>query len=149
MLKQIRNLAFCVALGAAPIVLTPVLSHAQQVNEDQRAYQAGFQNGVNDAQRNRPMNNTTSDWHGDRVNFYQQGYQKGYESVRGHEHEAMRGPAPANYQGEDRRAYDAGFQNGVNDAQRHHAMNMGTGDWHGDRLNIYQQGYEQGYHSVR
>ena len=57
--------------------------HAQQVNEDQRAYQTGYQNGVNAARDNRPMNNNTDDWHGDRLNVYQQGYQQGYNSVRG------------------------------------------------------------------
>jgi hypothetical protein len=143
MLKQIRNLTFCVALGAAPFVISPAIAHAQQVNEDQRAYQTGFQNGVNDAQRGRQMNMSTGDWHGTRLNMYQEGYQKGYESVKGHEHEGMRGAAA--YQGEDRKAYDAGYQRGVDDAEHHRAMNNGTGDWHGDRLNIYQEGYQQGY----
>ena len=149
MLRQVRNLTLCFALGAAPMVFSPVMGYAQQVNEDQRAYQAGFQNGVNDAQRGRPMNNTTSDWHGDRVNIYQQGYAKGYESIKGHEPMRGFGPGPAAYQGEDRKAYDAGYQHGIEDAQHRRAMNMSTSDWHGDRVNIYQQGYEQGYRSVR
>ena len=28
------------------------------------------------------MNDSTDDWHGDRVNIYQQGYHEGYDSVR-------------------------------------------------------------------
>ncbi len=149
MLKQVRSLAFCLALGAAPLVISPVMAHAQQVNEDQRAYQTGFQNGVNDAQRNRPMNMSTSDWHGNRVNLYQQGYQKGYESVKGHEHEAMGMHGGAAFQGEDRKAYDSGYERGVHDAESRRPMNMNTDDWKGDRLHAYQTGYEQGFHSVR
>ena len=77
----LRSLAFFAALGITPVVVSPVVMHAQQVNEDQRAYQVGYQNGVNAARANRPMNMSTDDWHGDRVNFYQQGYQAGYNSV--------------------------------------------------------------------
>ena len=144
--KQLRNIAFSVALGVTPVLLAPVVMPAQQVNEDQRAYQAGYQNGVNAARINRPMNNSTDDWHGDRVNFYQQGYQAGYNSVRGggygeHANQYDRDP-------QRERAYQTGYQNGINAAQRNRPMNANTDDWHGDRLQAYQQGYEQGYRSV-
>jgi hypothetical protein len=147
MLKQIRNLAFCLALGAAPIVVTPVLVHAQAVDQDQRAYQMGYQNGVNDAQEGRAMNMQTSDWHGNRVNLYQQGYQKGYDSVKGYGRQNAFNPGQ--YQGEDQAAYQAGYQNGLNDGRNNRAMNMATDNWHGDRLNIYQRGYQQGFDSAR
>ncbi len=145
MLKQLRNLAFCLALGAAPVVVSPVLMHAQDVDQDQRAYQMGYQNGVNDAQAGRPMNMQTSDWHGNRVNIYQHGYQKGYDSVKGYGKQGAFNPNM--YQGEDQQAYQAGYQNGMNDAHNNRTMNMATDNWHGDRLNIYQKGYQQGYDS--
>lgn len=147
MLKQLRNLAFCVALGATPFYLAPVSAHAQQVDEDQRAYQMGYQNGVNDAQDGRPMNLKTDDWHGNRVNIYQRGYQKGYDSVKGYGREGAFNPNQ--YQGEDQQAYQAGYQNGMNDARNSRAMNMATDNWHGDRLNIYQRGYQQGYDTAK
>jgi hypothetical protein len=124
-----------------------MLAHAQQVDQDQRAYQIGYQNGVNDAQQGNAMNLKTDDWHGNRLNIYQKGYQKGYDSVKGYgEHGAMN---PNQYQGEDQQAYQAGYQNGMNDAHNNRAMNMATDNWHGDRVNIYQRGYQQGYDSVR
>ena len=141
--KQLRGLAFYVALGVTPVLLCPVVMQAQQVNEDQRAYQAGYQNGVNAARANRPMNMSTGDWHGDRVNFYQQGYQAGYNSVRGGDRDGQYAKDP-----ERQRAYQTGFQNGVNAAQRNRPMNANTDDWHGDRLQAYQEGYERGYRSV-
>ena len=49
MKKQLRSLAFFVAFGITPVAVCPVVMHAQQVNEDQRAYQTGYQNGVNAA----------------------------------------------------------------------------------------------------
>ena len=147
MVKQLRNLAFCLALGATPFCAAPVVAHAQQVDQDQRAYQMGYQNGVNDAQGGRPMNMTTDDWHGNRVNIYQRGYQKGYDSVKGYGTQG--GLNPNQYQGEDQQAYQAGYQNGTNDAHNGRAMNMATDNWHGDRVNIYQRGYQQGYDSAR
>jgi hypothetical protein len=81
MKKQMRNIAFMLGMALAPLTLSPVLLHAQQVNEDQRAYDAGYQNGVNDARRHKGMNLTTSDWHGDRLDAYQRGYEQGYQSV--------------------------------------------------------------------
>jgi ribosome modulation factor len=140
----LRSLAFFAALGITPVVVSPVVMHAQQVNEDQRAYQVGYQNGVNAARANRPMNMSTDDWHGDRVNFYQQGYQAGYNSVRGGgERDGQYAKDP-----ERQRAYQTGYQNGVNAAERNRPMNANTDDWHGDRLQAYQEGYEHGYHSV-
>lgn len=147
MKKQLRNLAICVALGATPFYAAPVLCQAQQqVDQDQRAYQMGYQKGVNDAQSGKAMDMTTDDWHGNRVNIYQKGYQKGYDSVKGYT-SAHNGPDQ--YQGEDRRAYEAGYQNGVNDATNNRNMNVSTDNWHGDRVNIYQQAYRQGYSSVK
>lgn len=147
MVKQLRNLAFCAALAITPFSLGPVLAHAQTQSElDQRAYQTGYQNGVNAAQNNRPMNPNTDDWHNQRLTIYQQGYQQGYNSVRG-----VRGRengfagAPVQYQGEDQRAYQAGYQNGFNAGKDNRNMNMNTDDWHGNRYNIYQQGYQAGY----
>ena len=87
------------ALSATPFCVSPIVAHAQDVDQDQRAYQMGYQNGVNDAQEGRPMNLKTDDWHGNRVNIYQRGYQKGYDSVKGYN---TRGAARSNqYQGED------------------------------------------------
>jgi ribosome modulation factor len=149
MKKQMRNIAFMLGMALAPLTLSPVLLHAQQVNEDQRAYDAGYQNGVNDARRHKAMNLTTSDWHGDRVNFYQDGYRKGYASAAGY---PTGGPAVGEHvhydDAEAQRAYDTGYENGVHAREENRPMNPTTGDWHGDRLDAYQRGYEQGYQSV-
>ena len=145
--KQLRNLALCLALGATPFCAAPIVAHAQDqdVDQDQRAYQMGYQNGVNDAQAGRAMNLKTDDWHGNRVNIYQRGYQKGYDSVKGYGSQGAFNPNQ--YQGEDQQAYQAGYQNGMNDAHSGRAMNIATDNWHGDRLSIYQRGYQQGYDS--
>ncbi len=143
--KQLRSVAFYAVLVATPALLCPLVMHAQQVNEDQRAYQAGYQNGVNAARNNRPMNNNTDDWHGNRLNLYQQGYQAGYNSVRGGVGE--RGAEFAK-DPERQRAYQTGYENGVNAAEHNRPMNANSGDWHGDRLQAYQEGYERGYQSV-
>lgn len=147
--KHLRNLAICVALGTIPFYAAPVFSYGQQqqVDQDQRAYQIGYQNGVNDAQSGKAMDMTTDDWHGSRLNIYQRGYQKGYDSVKGYAPQGANGPSQ--YQGEDRRAYEAGYQNGVNDARNNRNMNVSTDNWHGDRLNIYQQAYREGYDSAK
>ena len=58
-------------------------------------------------------------------------------------------PVPMHAQNEMHRAHDAGYQNGVNDARHNRAMNPNTDDWHGDRLEAYRHGYEEGYRSVR
>ena len=150
MKKQLRSIAFMLGIGLAPLCLSPVLLHAQQVNEDQRAYDTGYQNGVNAARRNQPMNLNTGDWHGDRLNAYQRGYREGYESITGH-HAGDHGyvAAPHFQDEESERAYQTGYQNGVRDAERNRAMNPSTGDWHGDRLQAYQQGYQRGYEATR
>ena len=148
MKKPLRTIAFLLGIGFVSLVLSPMFLHAQQVNQDQRAYDTGFQNGVNDARQHKPMNLSTSDWHGDRVNLYQNGYRKGYASAAGY----AEGPSAARAHYEDpeaQRAYDAGYQNGVRDRERNHAMNPSTGDWHGDRLAAYQRGYEEGYRNTR
>ena len=143
--KQLRSFAFGIALVVTPVALCPVLMQAQQVNEDQRAYQTGYQNGVNAARANRPMNNSTDDWHGDRLTAYQQGYQEGYNSVR-----SAYGERGGQYtkDPERERAYQTGYQNGVNAAQHNRPMNMNSDDWHGDRLQAYEEGYQKGYRSI-
>ena len=93
------------------------------------------------------MNMHTGDWHGNRLDIYHRGYQKGYDSVKGYGSQGANGPGQ--YQGEDRRAYQAGYQNGINAARNNRNMNISTDDWHGDRVNIYQQAYREGYNSVR
>ena len=147
MKKQLRSIAFILGMALVPLTFTPVLLHAQQQpNEDQRAYDAGYQNGVNDARAHKQMNLTTSDWHGDRVNFYQNGYRKGYASAAGYPVAGEPMGAPPHYADpEAQRAYDAGVQNGMRDREHNRAMNANTGDWHGDRLEAYQRGYEEGY----
>lgn len=144
MKKQLRSIAFLLGIALAPLTFSPVLLHAQ--NENQRAYDAGYQNGVNDARAHRPMNLSTGNWHGDRLNDYQNGYRKGYASAAGYPTagEPM-GAHPHYADPEAQRAYDAGLQNGTRDREDHRAMNPSTGDWHGDRLEAYQRGYEQGY----
>ena len=52
-------------------------------NYDPRAYQAGYNNGVNDRMRNKPLNLTTGNWHGVNLQNYQRGYQDGYRSGGG------------------------------------------------------------------
>ena len=143
--KQLRSFAFGIALVVTPVALCPVLMQAQQVNEDQRAYQTGYQNGVNAARANRPMNNSTDDWHGDRLTAYQQGYQEGYNSVR-----SAYGERGGQYtkDPERERAYQTGYQNGVNAARNNRPMNMNSDDWHGDRLQAYEEGYQKGYRSI-
>lgn len=156
MKKQLRSIAFILGIALAPLCLSPVLLHAQQVNQDQRAYDTGYQNGVNAARRNQPMNMNTDDWHGNRLNDYQRGYRAGYDSIAGNGQYGRRDDdhgrgyvnAPQYQDQESQRAYQTGYQNGLRDAQRNHAMNPRTDDWHGDRLQAYQQGYEQGYNSV-
>lgn len=143
MKKQLRSIAFILGIGLAPLCLSPVLLHAQ--NENQRAYDAGYQNGVNDARAHREMNNHTDNWHGDRVNDYQRGYMEGYRSVDGgHDHE-MGAHAPY-ADPEAQRAYESGFQNGVHDRERNRPADANSNDWHGDRLSAYQRGYDDGYH---
>jgi len=128
--KRLGTLFLMIGLSLVPVSFLPRQAHAQQ-DEVKRAYDAGYQNGVNDARRNRPMNMKTDDWHGDRLTAYQRGYREGYDSAAGyrgeHEHHNYTDP-------EAQRAYQAGYQNGARDAERNHQMNPRTDDWHGDRL---------------
>jgi hypothetical protein len=134
-------------MGVALILLhlSPIAVEAQQ-NQVQRARDAGYQNGVNDARNNRPMNLNSNDWHGDRLTAYQQAYQEGYWSVRG-------GGGENGWQvyqdPEAQRAYRNGYQNGLRAQQNNRPMNLNTDDWHGNRLAAYQHGYQQGYGSVQ
>lgn len=150
MKKQLRTIAFMLGMAFVPLCLSTVFLHAQQVDEEKRAYDAGYQNGVNDARRHKPMNLSTSDWHGDRVNAYQDGYRKGYASASGYaEGQPMAEARPHFDDPEAQRAYDTGYQNGVRAREQNRAMNPSTGDWHGDRLQAYQRGYEDGYRGAR
>ena len=141
--KRLGTLFLMIGLGLAPVYLSPLPAQAQQ-DEMQRAYDTGYQNGVNAARRHEPMNLNTGDWHGDRLTSYQRGYREGYESAAGYhgdrDHHAYGDP-------EAERAYQTGYQNGLRDAERNRQMNPRTDDWHGDRLTAYQEGYEQGYRS--
>jgi len=58
-----------------------------QNTEDQKAYQAGYRNGTRDREGNRPMNLSTDDWRGDRLEAYRKGYEQGYRGIRGGEHD--------------------------------------------------------------
>lgn len=50
--------------------------------ESQRAWQAGYANGMNAGRNHQPLNMETGDWHGDRLTAYQDGYRDGYRSGR-------------------------------------------------------------------
>src|ERR1700756_2137797 len=87
MLKNFRNAALALAIGAAPLLMVPLQAHAQWYgygqnnNDTQRAYQAGYNNGVNDRSRNKPLNLKTDNWRGVNLQAYERGYQEGYRSV--------------------------------------------------------------------
>jgi len=151
MKKQLRVVALIAGIGLALLCFAPTYLLAQ--SEDQQAYQVGYQNGSSAARNHQPMNMNTGDWHGDRLNAYQRGYQEGYRSVEGHErweHEQYAGgPVPERWHdSESQKAYQAGFANGVTDAQNRRTMRPNSEDWHGERLTAYQEGYERGYHTV-
>jgi ribosome modulation factor len=140
MLRTASKVVLMLILGATPVVVTPRAAYPQTSSE-QRAYQAGFQNGQNDRSRNRPMNLTTDNWQGQNLTAYRRGYEDGYRG-RGN------GPigAPTVYTTDaERRAYQAGFQNGQNDHSRNKPMNLKTDNWNGQNLTAYQRGYEDGY----
>jgi len=140
--KRFGIVLLTIGVALTLLYLSPVTLSAQQ-NEIQRAHNTGYQNGVNDARSNRPMNLNTNDWHGDRLTAYQQGYEEGYRSIRGggaNGWQTYRDP-------EAQRAYQTGYQNGLHDWQNHRSMNLNTNDWHGDRLTAYQKGYQEGYRS--
>jgi len=151
MKRNLRVVALLAGIGVALVCVASTNLLAQ--NEDQQAYQAGYQNGIAAARDHRPMNPNTYDWHGDRLTAYQRGYEQGYRSVEGHErweHEQYAGgPVPDHWHdAETQKAYQSGFANGVTDAQNRRAMRPNSEDWHGDRLTAYQEGYERGYHSI-
>jgi hypothetical protein len=217
MLQNLRRFVFALALGAMLFMMVPVRAHAQygQSSAEQRAYQAGYNNGVNDANQHKPLNLTTGNWKGVNLQAYQRGYQAGYRNEnrtvsggnggegngrdRDHDrdHDADRDPGRDDHdrghdgdrdrdrEGRDRdhdadrdrgrddrdrdhdadrdrdkggnsypqnspqqRAYQAGYNNGVNDANQHKALNLTTGNWKGLNLQAYQRGYEAGYRSI-
>ncbi len=139
---RLRSVALMIGLGLVLVYLEPTTLHAQDV-QAQRAYEAGYQNGVNDARQNKPMNNSTDDWHGDRLTAYQRGYREGYASIAGYRHGGHRNHNYADP--EAQKAYEAGYRDGMRDGQNSRTMHPDTDDWHGDRLTAYQEGYEEGY----
>jgi hypothetical protein len=178
MLRNLRNfaLALALALGVAPLLMVPVQAHAQwngygqNNNDTQRAYQAGYNNGVNDRNRNKSMNLRTDNWKGINLQSYERGYREGYRSSGGYgrgnggyeggdrdrdrdRDEAYHGGSPygggpygGNGQNNDtQRAYQAGFNNGVNDRNKNKSMNLRTDNWRGVNLQAYERGYQDGY----
>jgi hypothetical protein len=195
MLQNLRRFVFALALGATLFMMAPVQAHAQygQNSTEQRAYQAGYNNGVNDANQHKPLNLTTGNWKGSNLQAYQRGYQAGYRSEnrnlnggnggegnrrdrdhdgdrdrdhdrdpdadrdrgrddrdRDHDadHDRDRGGNAYPQNSAQQRAYQAGYNNGVNDANQHKALNLTTGNWKGVNLQAYQRGYEAGYRSI-
>jgi hypothetical protein len=189
MLKAGMKLVLAAALAATPVVVLPQVAQAQQP-DTQRAYQAGYNNGVNDRNQNKPLNLKTGNWQGINLNAYRQGYENGYRSAarsgygpysggygqngqygqdndrwRGHHDDDDRdrdrngynqgyypqgayGPNGNQAYGQNndtQRAYQAGFNNGVNDRSRGKGLNLKTDNWHGINLNAYRQGYQDGY----
>ncbi len=154
MLKIASRIMLALALCAAPALITPAL--AQHTDAERRAYQAGYQNGVNDHNRNKPLNLKTGNWKGQNLVAYRRGYEDGYRS-RGNRHDTYdhdrnndrghdRYGAPGTQRTDaERRAYEAGYQNGVNDRNRNKPLNLTTGNWKGQNLTAYRQGYEEGY----
>ncbi len=191
MLRTATKIVLVLALGATPMLIAPQPAHAQ-TSAEQRAYQAGFQNGVNDRNQNKPLNLKTDNWHGQNLNAYERGYEdgyrhrgsghhgynnhgysndgynnhgydnRGYNNGYGYGHDGdhdrddqARGGWNGNggYVGSstgyatdaERRAYQAGFQNGQNDRRQNKSLNLKTDNWKGQNLVAYQHGYEDGY----
>lgn len=171
MFKTGMKIILGIALAVTPIAFVSQPAHAQS-GDEQRAYNAGHQNGVNDRNQNKPLNLKTGNWHGQNLAAYQRGYEDGYRSAgrpeRGardddryrehdrdgdhHEdHDRDRDRDRNDYRGAQnwtdaqRRAYQAGFQNGVNDRSRNKPLNLTTGNWHNENLPVYQEGYQDGY----
>lgn len=186
MFKTATKIVLTIALGATPVLFTPPRAHAQ-TDAQQRAYQAGYNNGVNDRNQNKPLNLKTDNWHGANLSVYERGYEDGYRGQGngsyygnngyGHhrDHDAddrdrdrddERGynnngaydnggyynnggyvGAPGNYGHTDaeRRAFQAGYQNGINDRRQNKPLNLKTDNWHGQNLSAYERGYESGY----
>lgn len=154
MLRRVTKLVLVVALGCVPVLFSPQHSYAQ-TSAEERAYQAGYQNGVNDRNRNKPLNLKTDNWHGQNLSAYQWGYKDGYNH-RGNGRYPGYGGNPTSYKENsgygqmyqtdaERRAYQAGFQNGQNDRQKNKQMNLKTDNWKGQNLTAYQKGYQDGY----
>jgi hypothetical protein len=140
MLRTASKTVLMLILSATLVAVTSRAAYPQTGSE-QRAYQAGFQNGQNDRSRNKPMNLKTDNWQGQNLTAYQRGYADGYRG-RGN------GPigARTGYTTDaERRAYQAGFQNGQNDRGRNKPMNLKTDNWQGQNLTAYQRGYADGY----
>jgi hypothetical protein len=180
MLRTAAKIVLVLALGATPTLVVPRAAYAQN-DAAQRAYQAGFQNGVNDRNQNKPLNLRTDNWHGQNLTAYQRGYEDGYRNRGngrygydnrsynngyGHDHDGdhdrddqARGGwdgnggyvgGPAGYATDaERRAYQAGFQNGQNDRRQNKSLNLKTDNWKGQNLSAYQRGYEDGYRNGR
>jgi ribosome modulation factor len=161
MFKTGMKLVLAAVLAATPVVILPTVAQAQQPNT-QAAYQAGYNNGVNDRQHNKPLNLTTGNWRGVNLEAYQHGYQDGYRraSASGHYYNngyggpayggpGYGGPAYGAQNYDTQRAYQAGYNNGVNDRMRNRPLNLSTGNWHGVNLEAYQRGYREGYHGRR
>jgi len=213
MFKSGMKLVLTAALAATPMVVLPQVAQAQQP-DTQRAYQAGYNNGVNDRNQGKALNLKTGNWHGINLQAYQQGYENGYRSAgtaynngqrygypqagygygqygnngygqygnnnerwhrdhrdrdRDHDRDRDRDRDRYNqgYYGNGgyypqagygvygngayannsalQRAYQAGYNNGVNDRMRNKPLNLKTGNWHGVNLNSYRRGYEDGY----
>jgi hypothetical protein len=179
MLRTATKIVLVLALGATPVLIAPPSAQAQ-TSAEQRAYQAGFQNGVNDRNQNKPLNLRTDNWHGENLSVYQRGYEDGYRhrgngqygnhgydnrsynNGYGYDHDGdhdrddqARGGWNGNggYVGNsagyntdaERRAYQAGFQNGQNDRRQNKSLNLKTDNWKGQNLSAYQRGYEEGY----
>jgi ribosome modulation factor len=132
MLKISTNIVLAVAVFATSVLIAPIPAQAQN-DAQQRAYEAGYQNGVNDRSQNKPLNLSTDNWHGQNLNIYQRGYEDGYSKRSYGRNDAQQ------------RAYQAGYQNGVNDRNQNKPLNLSTDNWHGQNLNIYQRGYKEGY----
>ena len=169
MLRTATKIVLVLALGVTPVLIAPRSAKAQ-TSAEQRAYQAGFQNGVNDRNQNKPLNLKTDNWKGQNLTAYQRGYEDGYRhrgngqygnnNGYGHDGDHDRDDqaragwngnggyvgAPAGYATDaERRAYQAGFQNGQNDRRQNKSLNLKTDNWKGQNLTAYQRGYEEGY----
>jgi ribosome modulation factor len=156
MFKSGIKMMLVIALAAAPIALVP--QHAQAQTEAERnAYQAGYNNGVNDREHNKPLNLKTDNWKNENLQAYERGYEDGFHSrqqgdwwkYRGSDAEGYanwRDDQPGvNASDAERRAYQAGFNNGMNDRDHNKPLNLKTDNWHGQNLEIYRRGYEDGY----
>ena len=139
MLKLATKIVLAVAVFATSVFIAPTPAQAQN-DAQQRAYQAGYQNGVTDRNQNKPLNLSTDNWRGQNLNAYQRGYEDGY-GKRGNGRET----GAYGQNGAQQRAYQAGYQNGVNDRNQNKRLNLATDNWHGQNLNAYQRGYKEGY----